>query len=65
MDHDALAAVGIGAAFSAPPIPIDEPIDRPSRPPFKPSDPAAELIAALGVDRTAARQRLDLGRAAA
>ena len=26
MDHDALAAVGIGAAFNAPPIPIDEPI---------------------------------------
>jgi len=27
MDHDALAAVGIGAAFNAPPIPIDEPIN--------------------------------------
>ena len=25
MDQDALAAVGIGAGFSAPPIPIDEP----------------------------------------
>ena len=35
MDHDALAAVGIGAAFSAPPIPIDEPIKRPSRPTLK------------------------------
>ncbi len=108
MDHDALAAVGIGAAFNAPPIPIDEPIKRPSRPTFKavlrdrlpmtpaaktaleksykeirrahhngpqqvlltvlelkPPDPAAELIAALGVDRTAARQRLGVGRAAA
>jgi hypothetical protein len=108
MDHDALAAVGIGAAFNAPPIPIDEPIKRPSRPTFKavlrdrlpltpaakksleksykeirrghhdgpqqvlltvlelePPDPAAELIAALGVDRAAARQRLDVGRAAA
>ncbi|MGO9496547.1 MAG: hypothetical protein ACLQA5_07525 [Solirubrobacteraceae bacterium] len=30
MDHDALAAVGIGAAFNAPPIPIDEPIERSS-----------------------------------
>ena len=28
MDHDALAAVGIGAAFNAPPIPIDAPIKR-------------------------------------
>jgi hypothetical protein len=28
-------------------------------------DPAAELIAALGVDRAAARQRLGVGRAAA
>jgi Clp amino terminal domain, pathogenicity island component len=108
MDHDALAAVGIGAAFTAPPIPIDEPIKRPSRPTFKavlrdrlpmtpaaktaleesykeirrgqdtfpqqvllsvlelePPDPAAELIAALGVDRAAARQRLDAARAAA
>jgi hypothetical protein len=108
MDHDALAAVGIGAAFNAPPIPIDEPIKRPSRPTFKavlrdrlpmtpaaktameksykeirrghhlgpqqvlltvlelqPPDPAAELIAALGVDRAAARQRLAVGRAAA
>ena len=108
MDHDALAAVGIGAAFNAPPIPIDEPIKRPSRPTFKavlrdrlpmtpaaktaleksykeirrghhigpqqvlltvlelaPPDPAAELIAALGVDRAAARQRLVVGRAAA
>jgi hypothetical protein len=35
MDHDALAAVGIGAAFNAPPIPIDEPIKRPSRPTLK------------------------------
>jgi hypothetical protein len=108
MDHDALAAVGIGAAFTAPPIPIDEPIKRPPRPTLKavlrnrlpmtpaakaaleksykeirrghhtgpqqalltvlelePPDPAAELIAALGVDRAAARQRLGVGRAAA
>jgi hypothetical protein len=108
MDHDALAAVGIGAAFNAPPIPIDEPIERPSRPTLKavlrdrlpmtpaaktaleksskeirrayhispqqvlvtvlelePPDPAAELIAALGVDRATARQRLGVGRAAA
>jgi hypothetical protein len=109
MDHDALAAVGIGAAFNAPPIPIDEPIkfsskaaafkaalrDRlPMTPAAKtaleesykairrghhmgpqqvlltvfelePPDPAAELIAALGVDRAAARQRLGVGRAAA
>jgi ATP-dependent Clp protease ATP-binding subunit ClpA len=108
MDHDALAAVGIGAVLNAPPIPIDEPIRRPSRPTFKavlrdrlpmtpaaktaleksykeirrrhdvgpqqvlltvlelePPDPAAELIAALGVDRAAARQRLGVGRAAA
>ena len=107
MDHDALAAVGIGAAFNAPPIPIDEPINRPSRPTLKavlrdrlpmtpaakraleesykdrrrshhirpqqvlltvleldPPDPAAELIAALGVDRAAARQHLGVGRAA-
>jgi hypothetical protein len=28
-------------------------------------DPAAELIAALGVDRAAVRQRLGVGRAAA
>jgi hypothetical protein len=35
MDHDALAAVGIGPAFNAPPIPIDEPIKRSSRPTFK------------------------------
>jgi hypothetical protein len=35
MDHDALAAVGIGAAFRAPPIPIDEPIKRPVRPTLK------------------------------
>src|SRR3984957_3396297 len=108
MDHDALAAVGIGAAFAAPPIPIDEPIKRPSRPTLKavlrdrlpmtpaaktameesykemrrghhlgpqelllnvlelqPPDPAAGLIAALGVDRAAARQRLGVERAAA
>jgi hypothetical protein len=108
MDQEALAAVGIGAAFTAPPIPIDEPIKRPSRPTFKdvlrdglpmtpvakkaleesykeirrrhdagpqqvlltvlelqPPDPAAELIAALGIDRAVARQRLDVGRAAA
>ena len=107
MDHDALAAVGIGAAFNAPPIPIDEPIKRPARPMLKavlrdrlpmtpaakkaleetwkerrrghiptqhvlltvlelePPDPAAELIAALGVDRPAAQQRLGVGRAAA
>jgi ATP-dependent Clp protease ATP-binding subunit ClpA len=108
MDHDALAAVGIGAAFNAPPIPIDEPTKRPSRPTFKavlrdrlpmtpaaktaleesykeirrrhhigpqqvlltvlelkPPDPAAELIATLGVDRAAARQRLGVERAAA
>jgi hypothetical protein len=107
MDHDALAAVGIGAAFNAPPIPIDEPIKRPPRPTFKavlrdrlpltpaaktaleksykeirrrhqtgpqqvlltvlelePPDPAAELIAALGVDRAAVRQRLGVGGAA-
>ena len=108
MDHDALATVGIDAAFNAPPIPIDEPIKRsamttlkavlrdhlPGTPPaktalegsnkkirrshhtfpqqllltvleLKPPDPAAELIAALGVDRAAARQRLGVGRAAA
>jgi hypothetical protein len=108
MDHDALAAVGIGAAFNAPPIPIDEPIKLSSRAAFKaalrdrlpmtpaaktaleeswkerrrghpiplqqvlltvleldPPDPAAELIAALGVDRAAVRQRLGVGRAAA
>lgn len=108
MDHDALAAVGIGAAFNAPPIPIDKPIKLSSRAAFKaalrdrlpmtpaaktameesykeirrghgvgpqqvlltvlelePPDPAAELIAALGVDRAAARQRLGVGRAAA
>jgi hypothetical protein len=108
MDHDALAAVGIRAAFNTPPIPIDEPIKRPARPTFKavlrdrlpmtpaaktaleesykeirgghhigpqqvlltvlelePPDPAAGLIAALGVDRAAARQRLGVGRAAA
>lgn len=108
MDHDALAAVGIGAAFNAPPIRIDEPIKLSSRAAFKaalrdrlpmtpaakaaleesykeirrghgigpqqvlltvlelkPPDPAAELIAALGVDRAAARHRLDVGRAAA
>jgi hypothetical protein len=108
MDHDALAAVGIGPAFDAPPIPIDEPTKRPSRPTLKavlrdrlpmtpaaktaleksykairrghhigpqkvlltvlelkPPDPAAELIAALGVDRATARQRLGVGRAAA
>jgi hypothetical protein len=35
MDHDALAAVGIGAAFNAPPISIDAPIKRPTRPTFK------------------------------
>ena len=108
MDHDALAAVGIGAAFNAPPIPIDEPIKRSSRSTLKavlrdhlpgtpaakaaleesnkairrshhtfpqqllltvlelePPDPAAELIAALDLDRAAARQRLDAGRAGA
>jgi hypothetical protein len=108
MDRDALAAVGIGATFNAPPIPIDEPTKRPARPTFKavlrdrlpmtpaaktalekaykevrrghdvgpeqalltvlelqPPDPAAELIAALGVDRAAVRQRLGVGRAAA
>lgn len=109
MDRDALAAVGLGAAFTAPPIPIDEPIRRSSRPTLKavlrdrlpltpaakaaleraykeirrrghhdgpqqvlltvldlvPPDPAAQLIAALGVDRAAARQRLGVGRAAA
>jgi hypothetical protein len=32
---------------------------------LEPPDPAAELIAALGVDRVAARQRLGVGRAAA
>ena len=108
LDHDAFAAVGIGAAFNAPPIPIDEPIKGPSRPTLKavlhdrlpmtpaakkaleetwkekrhghhvptqqvlltvldlePPDPAAALIAALGVDRAAARQRLGERRAAA
>ncbi len=30
IDHDALAAVGIDAAFNAPPIPIDEPLKRTS-----------------------------------
>ncbi len=109
MDQDALAAVAIGAAFNAPPIPIDEPIKfsskaaafkaalrnhLPMTPAAKramesankeirrgrgtgdqqvlltvlelePPDPAAELLAALGVDRAAARQRLDVGRAAA
>ncbi len=108
MDHDALAAVGIGAAFNAPPIPIDEPIERTARPTLKavlrdrlpmtpaaktaleksykevrrghhdfpqqvlltvlelePPDPAAELTAALDVDRAAARPRLGVGRAAA
>ena len=108
MDHDALAAVGIGAGFNAPPIPIDESAKRPPRPTFKavlrdrlpltpvakraleksskeirrghhmgpqqvlltvlelePPDPAAELIAALGVDRAAVQQRLAVGRAAA
>ncbi len=108
MDHDALAAIGIGAAFNAPPIPIDEPIRRSARAAFKaalrdrspmtpaaktamedayketrrghgagpqqvlltllelkPPDPAAELLAALGVDRAAARQRLGMERAAA
>ncbi len=49
MDHDALAAVGIGAAFNAPPIPIDAPIKRGSRPTLKtvlrdrlPGTPAAK-----------------------
>ena len=108
MDHDALAAVGVGAAFNVQPVPIDDPSKRPSRPTFKavlrdrlpmtpaaktaleesykkvrrshdtfpqqvllavlelePPDPAAGLIAALGVDRAAARQRLGVGRAAA
>jgi Clp amino terminal domain, pathogenicity island component len=108
MDHDALAAVGVGAAFNAPPIPIDEAAERPARPTFKAvlhdrlpmtpaaktameeaykeirrghqpgpqqmlltvlelgrPDPAAELIAALGVDRAAVRRRLGVGRAAA
>ena len=112
MDHDALATVGLGAAFTAPPIPIDEPVKRQSRPTFKavlrdrlpmtpaaktaleksykeirrahhppqiaaelvvlldvlelePPDPAAGLIAALGVDRAAVQQRLGVGRAAA
>lgn len=107
MDHDALAAVGIGATFHAPPIPIDEPITRPSKATLttvlrdrlpmtpaakrametaykeirlahhtgpqqalvtvlelEPPDPAAELIAVLGVDRAAARKRLAVGRAA-
>ncbi len=32
---------------------------------LEPPDPAAELIAALGVDRAAVRQRLGVGRAAA
>ncbi|MHB1569086.1 MAG: Clp protease N-terminal domain-containing protein [Solirubrobacteraceae bacterium] len=108
MDHDALAAVGIGAVLDAPPIPIDEPIKRSTKAAFKaalrdrlpmtpaakrameeahkqvrggqhtypeqllltvlalePPDPAADLIAALGVDREDARQRLGVTRAAA
>jgi hypothetical protein len=108
MDQEALTAVGIGAAFNAPPIPIDEPVKRPSRPrlkavlgdrlpmtpaaktaleeswkerrrghhippqqalltvlALKPPDPAAELIAALGIDRAAARERLGVERAEA
>jgi len=107
MDQAALAAVGIGASFTSPPIPIDETIQRPSRPmlhaflgdrlpmtpaaktameksykqirrgplfpqqvlltvlELKPPDPGADLIAALGVDRAAARERLGPGRAAA
>jgi hypothetical protein len=32
---------------------------------LEPPDPTAELIAALGVDLAAARQRLGVGRAAA
>jgi hypothetical protein len=32
---------------------------------LEPPDPAAQLIAALGVDRAAARRRLGVGRAAA
>src|SRR5580704_17413732 len=35
MDHDALAAVGIGAAFDAPPIPIDEASKQTSKPTLK------------------------------
>jgi hypothetical protein len=35
MDHEALAAVGIGAAFNAPPIPIDEPVRLSSGAAFK------------------------------
>jgi hypothetical protein len=108
MDHDALAAVGVGAGLNAPPIAIDEPVKRspgaafraalqdrlPMTPAAKkameesyrairrghgigpqqvlltilelePPDPAAELIAALGVDRAAARQHLGVGRAVA
>jgi len=108
IDRDALAALGIGATFNAPPIPIDEQAKRPAKPTLKavlhdrlpmtpaakraleetykekrhghyvrpqqalltvlalePPDPAAELMAALGVDRAAVRQRLGEGRAAA
>ncbi len=108
MDRDALAAVGLGATFNAPPIPIGEPVKRSSRAAFKaalrdrmpmtpaakrameesykevwrghgigpqlvlptvlelePPDPAAELIAAPGLDRATAQQRLGVGRAAA
>jgi hypothetical protein len=35
MDQDALAAVGIGAAFNAPPIPIDETVKLARRPTLK------------------------------
>jgi len=35
MDQDALAAVGIGAAFNAPPIPIDETVKLAQRPTLK------------------------------
>ena len=104
LDSDALAAVGIGAAFSSPHSPaltIDEPVRLSAGAAFKatlkdrlpltpaakramedsykdirrghgtgpqqllvtilelqPPDPAAELIAALGVDRSAALERL-------
>ena len=35
LDNDALAKVGIGLAFNAPPIPIDQPSTRRSRPTLK------------------------------
>jgi ATP-dependent Clp protease ATP-binding subunit ClpA len=100
MDREALEAVGIGAGFDAPPIPIRDRV-KPTKPTLKavlqdrlpltpaakaalqevgkpmrrghriapqevllallelqPPDPAAELFAALGIDRRAVRERL-------